>query len=620
EHVTCFSPERVSGRKWESIIEGELACRPELILPQTEVPVVRGQNASLTCRAMGDPLPQIKWVLNGRVLTNMSVTPFSQTEQRYIVNEVVERGERWSQLIITYVADYDLAYYTCVADNLAGLVEQNVSLIAAAPTLTGAMTPKSGLNLYIIIAIATGGLILLIVIIAFVWCCCRKRQHRKSKPTVKVNGVVTGSHMEHKNVMIVNPVEKPPRKYEKVPQNDTELMELTSDPGAHMSFDEVNYPESGHMPHRKALATLEEEVDDDLQSQDATLPLESSTASHNIVADFISHYPDLLDMTRTRAVSPTQLSYHSLGPSQITIPSEWRYSYVHPEDNGHYPVANVHAQLRQGYVTIPRRHRLPSWSGQILTEHETLLTAQDDEKLQIIDPFYDTLGPRTTADGTSRTDLTRPPLRAVESNTPHAPQSPHFSPSLPPYYTIVNSNSQSSRSQPRNQSATLPRSTPNLLDSSRSLSLPFNETSQGQMPLCSPTPSNAITLHAASPSYQTNSTSHSSNYFKVNNHGTPTNESYADSRNELSPNSSKLNNNNIMNEKMNAYSNDSGLDASPEATVTVASGKKVPPKPPPKPSATKRISVSCVGDSRKSSVIDDSSRIFQDEGPDGTEV
>ncbi|KAK7083361.1 hypothetical protein SK128_017599 [Halocaridina rubra] len=547
----------------------------------------------------------------------MSITPFLQTEQRYIVNEVVEGGERWSQLTITHVADYDLTYYTCVADNLAGLVEQNVSLIATAPTLTGAITPQSDLDLYIIIAIATGGLILLIVIIAFVCCCCQKRLCRKRKPTVKVNGLASGSLVEHKNVMIINPVEKPPRKYEKVPQNDKELTKLSSDPGAHRSFDEVDYPESGPMPHHKALAILEEEeADDELHSQDTTLPLESSIASGTVVADDIGRYPDLLDMTRPRAVSPTQLSYHSLCP-QFTIPSEWRYSYAHPADYGHYPVAYVHAQPRPGYVTLPRKHRLPSWSDQTSIEHESLLTAQDDFKPQIIDPVYDTLGPRTTADGTSYTDLSRPALRAVEPYTPHTPQSPKSPPLL---YTPLNSNSQLSHSHPRNQSGTLPRSTPNLQDSSGSSSLLFHKILQGQMPLCSPTPSNASTVHAASPSYLTNNTSCSSTYSRLENHCTPSNKSHADSGNELLPKSSKHNNNNNVNGKMNANSSDSGMDASSAPTVTVVSGKKVPPKPPPKPSATKRLSVSSIGDSRKSAVIGDSSRVFQDESPDGTEV
>ncbi|KAK7071127.1 Leucine rich repeat C-terminal domain [Halocaridina rubra] len=620
EHVSCFSPERMSGRKWESIFESELACLPKLTLPQTEVPVVPGQNASLTCQAMGDPLPQIKWILNGRVLTNMSVMPFSKTEQRYILNEVVEGGERWLHLTIIHVADHDLTYYTCVADNLAGLVEQNVSLVAAASTLSGPITPKSNHEVYIIIAIATGGLISLTVVIAFICCCCRKRQRGKSKPTVKVNGVASGSHTGHRNDMVVNSMEKPSRKYEQVPQNDSELMKLTSNPGSHRSYDEVDYPESGPMTRRKAMTTLEEGRDNDLQRQDTTLPLEFSTASHSIIADYIGHYPDLIDMTRTKAVSPTDLSYRSLGPSQYTLPSKGRYSYIHPADYGHYPVAYVQAQPRPGYVTLPRKHRLPSWNGQTFTEHEALLNAQDDMKPHIIDPFYDTLGPRTTADGTSRTDLTRPALRAVELYTPPAPQSSNFPPSLPSYCTPVRYNSQSSHLHLRNQSSTLPRSTPNMLDCGGSLSLPFHETLQGQIPQSSPTPSNASTVPTASPYHGTNNTSHSSNYSKLNNHGNPSNMTHIESRNELLPNSLKHKNIENLNGEMNANTSDSGPDTFPAPTLTVLSGKKVPPKPPPKPSVAKRLSLSSIGDSRKSSVIGDSSRVFQDEGPDGTEI
>ncbi|KAK7075501.1 hypothetical protein SK128_015384, partial [Halocaridina rubra] len=411
-------------------------------------------------------------------------------------------------------------------------------------------------------------------------------------------------------------MEKPPRKYEKVPQNDTVLMELTSDPSAHRSFDEVDYPESGPIPHCKALATLEEEADDDLQSQDTTLPIKCSTASHSIVVDYIGHYPDLLDMTRTKAVSPTQITYHTLDPSQITIPSEWQYSYVQPKDYGNYPEAYVHAQPRPGHMTLPRRHRLPSWSGQTLTEHETLLTSQDDVKLKILDHFSDTLGPRSTAAGTTCSDITQPPLRAVKLYAPHPPQPPISPSSLPPYYAQVSCNSQLSHTQLRNQGATLPCSTPNMLDSSGSMKLPFHKHSQSQMPLCSPAPSDASAVHAASPSYHTNKTSHTSNHSKVNNHGIPSNRSHADSRYDVSPNSSKHNNYNDMNGKINANSSDSGVDTSPVPTVTIVSGKKVLPKPPPKPSAAKWLSVSSTSDLRKSIVIGDSSRVFQDEGQD----
>lgn len=106
--MTCQSPERVSGRKWEEVSQDELACRPELAIPQAQVPAALGQNASLVCHAKGDPLPSLKWVLHGRVLTNMSIIRFSDPEQRYVVRELEMRGdgfnsggERQSALTVT---------------------------------------------------------------------------------------------------------------------------------------------------------------------------------------------------------------------------------------------------------------------------------------------------------------------------------------------------------------------------------------------------------------------------------------------------------------------------------------------------------------------------------------
>ncbi|KAK4304749.1 hypothetical protein Pmani_023312, partial [Petrolisthes manimaculis] len=611
-HVTCRSPERVAGRKWEAVSQDELACRPELALPQTQVPAALGQNASLVCHATGDPLPSLKWVLHGRVLTNMSIIRYSDPEQRYVVRELEVRGDRYSSggerqssLTVTHVSEEDFTYYTCVADNLAGLVESNVSLIPAAPTLTGAITPKNNLDLYIIIAIAVGGLLLLIILIVLICCCVRRRQRNSPKPKTKVNGDAGGvtQHMEHKHILVVNPVEKPPRKYEQVPQTDMELALLNADPGAHRSYDDVDYPEAGPAHHRTPLATLDEE-DDELPTYDTTLNLDTTaTPSHSgMVADYIAHYPDLLDMTRPRAVSPTQLSYHSVVAPQFTTPGEYRYSYVHPAEYTPYPVPYVSpsaVQARPGYVTLPRRHRSPTWAGHPSTSvSPPPPMASDDTLPPRHDPVYDTLGPRTTADGTSRTDLTRPSLRAAEPFTPRTPQSPASPPStLPPYYTpVTQASAHPTRFNQRNHSATLPRSTPNLLEDNSGLHLPPHELPQSaaarsRLTGASPTPSNASTLRTNSPAYRT-----------ANMNGSTTSKTPLDSSNESTLDSTLSINNTGKSDKN-------------------ASSKKVPPKPPPKPS-NKRLSVSSTSSDvpRKSSLVGENGRVFQDEGPDGTEV
>ena len=58
--MRCAAPERLAGRQWDSLGDVELACRPQLVLSQLEVPVVPGQNASMVCRASGTPMPTVR--------------------------------------------------------------------------------------------------------------------------------------------------------------------------------------------------------------------------------------------------------------------------------------------------------------------------------------------------------------------------------------------------------------------------------------------------------------------------------------------------------------------------------------------------------------------------------
>lgn len=73
---------------------------------------------------------------------------------------------------------------------------------------------------------------------------------------------------------------------------------------------------------------------------------------------------------------------------------------------------------RQGYVTIPRRPRVPSWSSA-----PTPSLLEDPLSPIKAEPVYDNLGPRTTADGSSvlslnKAGVTDTPRRRASSSTP----------------------------------------------------------------------------------------------------------------------------------------------------------------------------------------------------------
>jgi hypothetical protein len=109
-----------------------------------------------------------------------------------------------------------------------------------------------------------------------------------------------------------------------------------------------------------------------------------------------------------------------------------------PFSPGLYPIMGSCGSLpvvtnRQGYVTIPRRPRAPSWAA----------PPRIGDPLLKMDPIYDNLGRRTTVDGSSNSlnsnansTLTRTPNRTHIRPLPVTPQ-PHLNSPLPKYYAPI---------------------------------------------------------------------------------------------------------------------------------------------------------------------------------------
>ena len=625
--LACHSPEKLYGRKWKTLDDQDLACLPFIDVDRDKIELSVGSNASLLCTAGGDPLPKLTWVYNGHVLTNNTLIWYSNPERTYLVLNGIYHEKVWSNLIIRDISEDDLNSYNCVAENNAGLVDRNVTLVLKQPGAGGGVVDY---NTTIIIAAAVAAAILVLLLSVLVCYCCWRRKHTKrrgGKHPLKQNGSV-GHHMDHKNILIVNPVEKPPRQYEKIPQTDVEMNTLAApgsggagshqyDGGGDYAHQEIA---THYHPARLPLATLEEEIDDQEMPGDVTLPLHSSV-------DQSGHFPDLLDNARIpRAISPTQLSYHSLVYPCYTSPNtaEWRYSYILPGENTHYPMGYTSTpqhqpSYRPGYVTLPRRPRVPSWSG----APSLNLEEEGEEQGGKVPAIYDRLGPRTTADGTSRTDLHKTSITGASVNdsfihSPTSPLSPHNT-TLPLHYTpISEAYPVSSRPSKQPLSATLPRSTPNLLEE-RGFTLPKSNPPptvtavvhkpSSRAEAVSPTPSTSSTVRLASPAQPSPSPGSSSeggnntaSHLQLNTTGHLNISNHSDS-NRSSPLVPQITSNNNNN------------------TINSSNKKKVPPKPPPKPSKAKRLSVtSPSSDSGTRKVSVDGGRIYQDEGPDGTEV
>ena len=192
-------------------------------------------------------------------------------------------------------------------------------------------------------------------------------------------------------------------------------------------------------------------IDDERER--ATPDLDNDTLTHD--TSYRQYPPDLLAFSGGRGASPT--SQASTVPDSSRMMNQTSTPFGSP--SGQYPTSfktlphnrsssvtsshynsGVQVMPRHGYVTIPRRPRAPSWSSGPPTSPTTI---------EGIEPVYDNLGLRTTADGSSVLSLNKSPEPGAGSIMRRRPL-----PGTPTNHPIHN---------------TIQRSTPNILQTSSPL-------------------------------------------------------------------------------------------------------------------------------------------------------
>lgn len=258
------------------------------------------------------------------------------------------------------------------------------------------------------------------------------------------------------------------------------------------------------------------------------------------------------------------------------------------------PITPPNIPPRQGYVTIPRRPRVPSWSSTASTQILPSTEAQE--------PLYDNLGLRTTADGSSVLSLNKAGLEQQFSPmrnrplpaTPTVYPNPHLfyapieeqepAPSPVPQY-MANRNSISSQLSTQ-------LSTPGPQEPvSQRMSWTAKSTSTPQ-----PEPRKALFPDNRNQDAQSQASESST----LSRKGKPETGSLRknvrmDSKEEpTSPSKDEQRKN-----ESNASLNQSG---------TLGRSGKIPPRPPPKPKK------------KPPTEVNPNEPLFEDEGEDGTEV
>lgn len=401
--TACSEPARLVKKYWDELPAHEFACNPHIVYPSPgAIVAVNPELTHLNCHVQGDPPPRIDWVYNHVVLSNHS-------RNNYAHNSYAQGGSRhyvvkeggWANLTIVNLDGNEArGEFKCVASNPAGMEERNITLQLGSSGGVSSVIGQYGTDNWFLLVLLTCAIIILLSLSILLCCCfCRRRSSDIERTLAKKsqNGGLSppnnGEVMHHitaspgdsgKSLLtVVNPVQKPPRRYDQ--DNGSMTAEMT----------ELN---------RKLLddSTLR---DDESRAGDSYDDITSSgRRSHN------SKYPpDLLAFpTNLRASQPSPAA------DSRTLHHSPPYLYgTLPYNRSQSPCVPLTPQRTAGYVTIPRRPRA-SWSaGPTSLEPPLSLT---------LDPVYDSCGVRTTVDG-SLLSLNKidPAKRAL----PPTPQSRH---------------------------------------------------------------------------------------------------------------------------------------------------------------------------------------------------
>ncbi|KAH9631275.1 hypothetical protein HF086_003711 [Spodoptera exigua] len=230
--TSCAEPPSVQDKLWNELDSSNFACRPTILEPVPDATVKSyDENVTLTCKVVGNPPPEVGWRFNGKTI---EMKAFG--EIRYTVAENTMDLIRWVNLTIIYARYSDRGNYTCVAENPGGRDEKTLTLVLSRYGGVGTIAGMDTDSFAILVGCLTA---IVIIFGAALVVCYFTTQNNEIKRLIKndtrsSNGDVLieaseASEPEKAMKMEVNPVSKPPRKYE-APQSftseATEMSEL----------------------------------------------------------------------------------------------------------------------------------------------------------------------------------------------------------------------------------------------------------------------------------------------------------------------------------------------------------------------------------------------------------
>lgn len=151
--TACAQPPHLASNLWKDMSSEEFACKPQIVYPplgKRVTVVAAGVEATLSCKVMGDPEPEVFWVIDSRIVTRssewhfvpliflwmnilpshyiywpLSVLAGLRGDPRYTIH----KGGGWVNLTVGRVSARDRGELICVAQSPGGIDERIVTLV-----------------------------------------------------------------------------------------------------------------------------------------------------------------------------------------------------------------------------------------------------------------------------------------------------------------------------------------------------------------------------------------------------------------------------------------------------------------------------------------------------------
>ncbi|GBP87873.1 Leucine-rich repeat, immunoglobulin-like domain and transmembrane domain-containing protein 2 [Eumeta japonica] len=403
--TACAEPEALQGKLWNELDSTNFACRPTILEPLPDTTIKSyDENVTLTCKVVGNPTPEIMWKFNSKLI---DLRPYG--ELKYIITDNSVDLIRWMNLTIINARYSDRGNYTCIAENPGGQDEKSVTLVHTRYSGVGFLANLDPDSFAILVGCLTAMMIIFGTVFIVCYCVSRKADNKRLIKTdhISPNGdalieVSVDSEVEKGLVTEVNPVTKPPRKFEAPPSLTNEATEMSE-----LNRTLIENESTKAAPNEDK--SRDQGVEPVPKFCRETLQIDRLTQEHQ------AYPPDLLTfpLRGTAQVSPAASgtssgqerpkSNHTDSPLKTP---EYGYEIINSgllsrfqnTTEGSIPLLNS----RSGYVTLPRRPRVPSW----LPENSNIYP-QVFSSINGVIPYYDNIGTKFFGHGVNYYNLNK---------------------------------------------------------------------------------------------------------------------------------------------------------------------------------------------------------------------